>query len=453
MNKKSFLSMLALLLAIILVSGCFQPIKSGEAVISYSINKAGDLNATTTLSGIKGADFSAWKIDCKKQIKDTINEVIQSYSSSLSSADATDEDKIGFASAINVLTTIKTKINCTATETDANNAQATYSYTISFAELQELAKVPQQSNALTAAKTNETIEFNIPIIEETIQAFTETDIQIKEIRIKAQGNLEILQPTGFVKQGEEMVLLRDSNASIGLIKLKISPETTSTIPPTQNQNNQNPPAQNDLFSSKIFGFDLIILIAIIFAIIIVVGLIIFFLRKSRESKPFREIRKPVKEFEEQTRVIQPEKEMPSNNSIISRAMEKGLQKAEQKQKEESIEEFVVKTEEVEAKQKPREKTLEEELKIEENTRKTAPKEKEETQPEIRPEDEDTEDYEIMKPKPKEIFTIEEQQDIERLTKALLPKASDFTAEDICEAILNQGFSERIAKEVLRKLGY
>lgn len=446
MIKKSFLPITALILAIVLLSGCFQPIKQGQAIISYSINKDGAILASTKITGTRGADFAAWKIDCKKEIKQSINQAIASYQNSLTAA-ATDEDKLGFASTINVLTNLKTRINCSAIETDANNAEANYSYSLTFEELQDLSRLPQQENQPTATKTSELIELSFPILEEIIQPTTQTNLAIKEIRIKAQGKIETIEPAGFAQQGEEMVLLHDSIEAIGFISLKINSGNASTTTITPN-NNQNPQAQKDLFSSKIFGFDLILLIGVIFAVIVIVGLIIFVLRKSRETKPFKQIR-------EREPMIEPKMEFPakpehkmeelSKDTIISRAMEKGLQNAQQKQSEESLEEFTVASQELEKKEK-QEKTLEEELEVEQ---KTTENQTEETTSE----EEDSEDYEIIKPKSKETFTIEEQQDIERLTKALMPKASDFTADDIKEAILNQGFSEKIAKEVVRKLGF
>ena len=457
MIKKSFLPIIALLL-VLLLSGCFQPIKQGQATISYTINNDGGILASTKLSGIKGTDFGAWQNDCKKQIKETINEVIASYQDSLTQA-GTDTDKLGFASVINVLTNVKTRINCSVTETDANNATATYSYNLSYEELQQLSNAPQQTNALSISKTSGIISLNLPIFEETIQQFTETNIQIKEIRIKAQGNIESIEPAGFTKQGEEMVLTHDTNSEIGLIKLKINTTGNTTPAPNPNTTNNQPSEQNNFLSSKIFGFDLIILIAIIFAVIVIVGLIIFFLRKSRETKPF----KPPKQARFEAKPETPLTIKPEKESIISRAMEKGLQASQHKQQEESIEEFTVKTEEIEPKPKKetKEKTLEEELEIEQKPEqkttemqeeKDTIQESEETQSIDSNEDEDSEDYGIKNPA-KEIFSIEEQQDIEKLTKALLPKASDFTADDIRDAILNQGFSERIAKEVLRKLGF
>mgnify|MGYP001616995036 CR=1 FL=1 len=72
------------------------------------------------------------------------DEYLKVARSLLKSEDATDEEKQGFASAINVLTTIKTKIECSVKEIDATNAEAVYSYTLTFAELQELSKTPNQ---------------------------------------------------------------------------------------------------------------------------------------------------------------------------------------------------------------------------------------------------------------------------------------------------------------------
>ena len=203
MIKKNFLLAFGLA-ALLLLSGCFQPFKQSEASISYSISKDGTITQKTILTGTTGEDFNNWLADCKKEIKDSINQVISNYQNAAASPNLSSEQKTGYLSAINVLTNLKNRIECKAVQTP--NPSVEYSFSLSFAELEQLAKLPNLTNPLIVSKNNELLDYTIPVIEEQLEPYTGMNVAVKEVRISVDGRIDSIEPTGFSQEGNEFVL-------------------------------------------------------------------------------------------------------------------------------------------------------------------------------------------------------------------------------------------------------
>ncbi len=429
---RGFYSMLKSLKTVLLFSliilvfsiGCVEELYTeGNAIVSLTFSNEGTLNYSATVSGVLGADANLLSRDCSNFFKSKIDEKIAGFQQEISKIEKDntlgeeekETKKLKYFDAINALTSVKGTALC-----EFIQAQESLSFSFTLTKEQFNAV----SNALEKEQSIERLSNGV--IEAKILASNEIislkNVLVEKLVISFDGTLISLTPQEFTEENSSYIFSNISSEK--KIVLQFNP--TGNIPKDTNEVRKEKKEEDIfafLFREFSFGFVSMQLIHIILIVAIVV-LVLFVL-----FGVIRKLKKPKLSGEPK-----PVKEEPKPKTKVEELEEKiTSKKVEAEELKESIE-F----------KKPSPPVSPEEPQIKEVEGKIEFKKPLEE----KPEEETEEKKELFK---ELSFSKEELEDVEKLYKILKPRAPDYSEEEIIQAVKSQGYSEKIAKEVAKRL--
>jgi len=433
--KKSLLLSTALgVLLLVLLSGCMMqpPLKDTETIAIYKFDAQGQFKMIIETSGTLTDAASQWE-DCDSKMKGFIDIAITGMQ--MMSKDLNEEQK----QQLEALKKLKDSFKC---EFEKNDAKKTGTLKITFNMSEENmktlarlggSKTPEAVSNMIKKNDDGTIEVNIGAIDNTgVSANSMGNNKVKEIRIYVEGKLIEMKPANYTKEDGYYAFKDPESLKGKTLYIKYKPWSTG------------------LFSIMGINFSLEMLAIIGGGIILLVIIIAIILLKRKKKKKVELSPVPQKQFQQQKPVqvqgtnaqqpysqAQPKAQKPPQAPIPRQegvAQKTGAQPSsivQGKAQEPNWESIVQGSSQVKPKQPA----------------------SQQGQGMQQPSQEQPLQHNAMQSaqQPAQTQAGSDEAKIERLVKLLRPKRFEYTEKEIKSVMIEEGYPEKIANEVIRRL--
>lgn len=408
------------------------PLKDTETIAIYKFDAKGQFRMILETSGTLTEAASQWE-DCDKKMKGFIDMAVTGMQ--MMSKDLNEEQK----QQLEALKKLKDSFKC---EFEKNDAKKTGMLRITFDMSEENmktlarlggSKTPEAVSSMIKKNDDGTIEVNIGAIDSTsVSANSMGDNKVKEIRIYVEGKLIEMKPSNYTKE-EGYYAFKDPESLKGkTLYIKYKPQGAG------------------LFSIMGFNFSLEMLAVIgggvILLAIIIIAIILLKRKKKKKGEPAPV---PQKQFQQQKPVqvqgVNAQQPHPPQKPVSAQAglaQKTGAQPGNVVQgraQEPNWESIVPGGSQV----KPQQPATPQRQSVQQPSQ-GQPKQPSAMQNAQQP-------SLVQQKQPGQTQAGSDEAKIERLVKLLKPKRFEYTEKEIRAVMTEEGYPEKIANEVIRRL--
>jgi hypothetical protein len=449
-KKHSIVAFGLFIVLFVFLLGCtLPPIKTETAEYTYIFKKDGSIRLETIQYGKLPTEseqagmqlygsIEDWEKDCTKELSKGFKEYKNFFILSLQSQDMNDEQREQVEKVVKAIDELQAHSECKFTANkDDNTAVFEITYELSKETLQALTGIAQQTGNKGMSLTF------IPVITDNasgqhVDISLKTDTtsgtnwQVKKIKIKVEGELTKLSPESYTKEGDYYVFsdvekLKGSTISFDYKLSAAAPETASEETPagTGTEGAEKPPAEavggEEKFS--LFGIEVPVspelmlygLVAIIALIVLIV--LIAFIRSKQGKGEKKGVAAPeiLEKEPGQALITETHKEKPKaavldlKESVESSAKARPISESD----------IVVETRKEPIPEEPKAGPVREEPKA--------------------------------KPEPASALSEADIRTVERAVVALAPKKDKYKPEQLRKVMLEMGYKEEVANEIIKRL--